>query len=64
MSDYKIIQAACRCLRPKRREFIQSVLDVTADLSDGAFFAILGERGIDVTELEPFSLEHDCRKKP
>jgi hypothetical protein len=24
----------------------------------------LEERGIDVTELEPFSLEHDCRKKP
>lgn len=61
MNDYQKRQAACTCLSPERRGFIKAAMDFAEDFPDGAFFAYLDERDIDVTELEPFSLEHDCR---
>lgn len=60
MNDYQKKQAACRCLKPKRRGFIQAAMDFASDFNDGAFMAYMEEQGIDVSELEPFSLEHDC----
>lgn len=60
MNDYQKRQATCLCLKPERRGFIQAALDHTLDLPDGAFFAYMEEQGIDVSELEPFSLEHNC----
>ena len=64
VKEYKKKQAACKCLSEKRRAYIQTALDVCDDWPDGAFFAYLEERNIDVTELEPFSLEHNCTPIP
>ena len=58
--EYREKQAACKCLSEKRRAYIQTALDVCDDWPDGAFFAYLEECNIDVTELEPFSVEHKC----
>lgn len=59
---YAARQAACRCLTPKRRAYVEAAMSHAADWSDGAFFGYMQERGIDVTELEPFATDHDCRK--
>jgi len=61
MNDYQRRQAACDCLTPERRGYIKSAMDHAADFPDGAFMAYLDEMGIDVSELEAFSTEHDCK---
>ena len=60
---YQKRQAACECLTPERSGFIKSVMDHAEDFSDGAFFAYMDENGIDVSELECFSEQHDCAKE-
>ena len=62
MNDYQKRQAACKCLKPFRRGFIKAAMDFAKDFPDGAFFAYMEEEGIDVSELEAFSLDHDCVK--
>ena len=62
MNDYQKKQAYCKCLPPERRVFIQAALDFTVDFGNGAFDAYMADQGIDISELEPFSLEHDCQK--
>jgi hypothetical protein len=47
-------------LKPERRGFIQAAMDFAESFPDGAFMAYMEEQGIDVGELEAFSLEHDC----
>ena len=59
---YRKRQAACDCLKPSRRDKIEVALDFADDFSDGAFMAYTYEQGIDVSELECFSEEHDCQK--
>lgn len=61
MNDYQKRQAACDCLTPERRGFIRSALDHSDDFPDGAFMAYMDEQGIDISELECFSLEHNCK---
>lgn len=63
MNEYQKRQAACTCLTPERRGFIQSALDFTEDFPDGAFMAYMEDAGIDISELEAFSEDHDCQKK-
>lgn len=62
MNEYQKRQAACKCLAPKRRAFIKDKMDFanSNDFPDGAFFAYMEENGIDTSELEAFSTEHDC----
>jgi hypothetical protein len=48
----------CDCLTPERRSYIESAMDFSSDFSDGAFFAYMEEKGIDVSELEVFSTTH------
>lgn len=62
MNDHQKKQASCTCLTPERRDYIQSAMDFADDFSDAAFMAYLEERGIDVSELEAFSIEHECSK--
>ncbi len=62
MNDYQKRQAACKCLDPERRGFIKSAMDFAHDFPDGAFMAYMDENLIDVSELECFSMEHDCAK--
>lgn len=59
---YQRRQAACRCLRASRRGFIKEKMDFANanDFPDGAFFAFMDENGIDVSEMEPFSTDHNC----
>ena len=57
---YQRRQAACDCLESERRGFIQSAMDHASDFSDGAFMAYMEEEGIDVSELEAFSTDHNC----
>ena len=61
MNDYQKRQAKCMCIKPKRRIFIQIALDFSDNFSDGAFMAFMEEKGIDMSELEAFSLEHNCK---
>ena len=63
MNEYQVRQAACDCLKPERRSYIQEAMDHASEFSDGAFMAYMDERGIDVSELEAFSIEHDCQSK-
>lgn len=60
--DRKKRLADCQCLTDERRGFIEAALSFSSDFSDGAFFAFMEERGIDITELEVFSLDHVCTK--
>lgn len=60
MNDFQRRQAQCQCLPPERRKYIKDALDFTEDFSDGAFMAYMDERGVDVSELECFSVEHRC----
>jgi len=60
---YKRRQAACQCIPRDRRIDIQTAMDFASDFSDGAFMAYMEEQGIDVSELEVFSVEHDCMKE-
>ncbi len=53
----------CKCLTPERRAKIEVAMDVADDFSDGAFMAYMEEQGIDVSELEVFSTEHECDPK-
>jgi hypothetical protein len=57
---YQKRQAACTCLAAERREYIKDAMLIAHDFNDGAFMAYMEERGIDVSELEAFSKEHDC----
>lgn len=59
---YQKRQEACDCLPAGRREFIRVHMDIADDFSDGAFMAYMGENGIDISELEALSLDHDCQK--
>ena len=59
---YEQRQAACKCLKPERRGYIEAAIAHSSDFSDGAFFAFMQERGIDVSELEAFGIDHDCAK--
>lgn len=61
MNDYQKKQAACNCLTPERRGYIRSAMDYADGFPDGTFMAYMDECGIDVSELECFSLEHDCK---
>jgi hypothetical protein len=63
MNDYQKRQARCNCLTAFRRGFIEAAMDFAAEFPDGAFMAYMEEQGIDVSELEAFSLEHDCKKQ-
>ncbi len=61
MDKAKAAQAnKCTCLTPERMGYIQAAMDMSEDFPDGAFFALMEEKGIDVTELEPFSDDHKC----
>ena len=60
--EYKKRQAACRCLSPERRSYIQNAISFSDDFSDGAFMAYMDEEGIDMSEFECLSIEHDCKK--
>lgn len=62
-TEYKKRQVACDCLTMDRRSYVEAAMDFAADFPDGAFMAYMDERGIDVSELEAFSVEHNCRKK-
>ena len=62
MNEYQKRQAACTCLKPERREYIREKMDFASDFPDGAFMAYMDESGIDVSELEAFSTEHNCTK--
>jgi hypothetical protein len=61
-NEYQKRQAECNCLPAGRREFIRMHMDIADDFSDGAFMAYMDEKGIDVSELEALSLDHDCKK--
>lgn len=61
--EYRKRQADCDCLSPGRRAFIDQAIAFTSDFNDGAFMAYMDEQGIDVSELEAFSIEHDCAKE-
>ena len=60
MNGYQERQANCKCLKPDRRIFISEKMDFSKDFNDGAFLAYMEENGIDVSDLEPFSIEHNC----
>lgn len=60
--EYLRRQAACDCLTAERRGFIEAAMSFADNFPDGAFMAYMDEQGIDVSELECFSLEHDCKK--
>ena len=60
MNEYRKRQSACKCLESERRGYIQAALDFSDDFSDGAFMAYMEEQGIDMSELEAFSLQHRC----
>lgn len=63
-NDYQKRQSACKCLTPERRRFIRAAMDHADEFGDGAFMAYMDERGIDISELEAFSVEHDCAGIP
>lgn len=49
---------ACDCLTESRKAYIRSQMDFSEDFNDGAFMAFMEESGIDVSELECFSITH------
>lgn len=60
MREYKIRQSRCKCLSDERRSFIEARMDHSSSFPDGAFIAYMEEQGIDMSELECFSIDHNC----
>lgn len=54
--------STCHCLTDERRAYINLHMGIADDFGDGAFFAYMEECGIDVSELEVFSLQHKCEE--
>ena len=48
----------CKCISAERDSFISAVWEGTENMPDGAFFAVMEENEIDVSELEVYSAEH------